>query len=205
MKEVAQGIGLDERISPKFLRPGAGFGGSCFPKDVAALYSHSKQLGRELRLLKATLEVNKQQPLRTIELLHEEMGDVSGKVIAVLGLAFKPDTDDMREAASIPIIKQLISEGARIKATDPIAISNAQKILSHSNLEFHDKVSNALKEADALILVTEWSEYRELSPSEIKSWMKGNVVIDGRRIWNPELFRKNGLVYRGIGLGVRTD
>lgn len=205
VKDVAQGIGLDERISPKFLRAGAGFGGSCFPKDVAALYSHSKQLGRELILLRSTLEVNKQQPLRTVELLREEVGDLSGKTIAILGLAFKPDTDDMREAASIPIIEQLIKEGARVKATDPIAIPNAKKILSHPNINYYDKINDVLKEADALILVTEWDEYRQLSPSDLKSLMKGDVVIDGRRIWNPELFHKHGLRYRGIGLGKKKN
>ncbi len=205
VSEVAQGIGLDERISPKFLRAGAGFGGSCFPKDVAALYSHSKHLGREMRLLKATLEVNKRQPLRTVELLREEIGALTEKSIAVLGLAFKPDTDDMREAASIPIIRKLIEEGAMVKATDPIAIPNAQKILSHSNLEYYETISDTLKNTDALILVTEWEMFKQLTPLEIKSLMRGNIVIDGRRVWKPELFQKHGLIYRGIGLGRRDN
>lgn len=203
VKDVAKGVGLDHRISDKFLRAGAGWGGSCFPKDVAALLHKSKELGMPSKTLQAALDVNKEQPLRTIELLKELLEDhtVQGKTITVLGLAFKPGTDDMREAPSIKIINELLAQGAFVKATDPAAINNAKKIFDHENLEIVDSVEEALKNADGCILITEWKQFAELSPEVFLELMKTPIIVDGRRALPYKEFRAKGVNYKGIGLG----
>ncbi len=201
--EVAEGIGLDHRISDKFLRAGAGFGGSCFPKDVSALLSKSKELGRPSKLLQATLDVNRKQPLILIDMLKEalDVKNLSNLKIAVLGLAFKPDTDDIREAPSLILIKQLLKEGAYVKATDPIALENTKKQLTDNNLAYFEKVDDTVAGVDACILITEWKEYKELTPDFFTEKMQKPVVIDGRRAYDYNLFRSKGIIFRAIGLG----
>ncbi|MHA1779107.1 MAG: UDP-glucose dehydrogenase family protein, partial [Candidatus Heimdallarchaeaceae archaeon] len=203
VKDVAKGVGMDHRISGKFLRAGAGWGGSCFPKDVSALLHKSKELGMPALTLQAAIDVNKKQPLRTIALLKEllENDNLRDKTIAVLGLAFKPGTDDMREAPSIIIINQLLEEGAIVKATDPAAIENAKKILKHENLSIVQTAEEALKDADGCILITEWEEYSQLPPETFLNNMKTPILVDGRRAYPYEQFRKMGIKYKGIGLG----
>ncbi|MHA1399806.1 MAG: UDP-glucose dehydrogenase family protein [Candidatus Heimdallarchaeaceae archaeon] len=201
--EVAKGIGLDHRISEKFLRAGAGFGGSCFPKDVSALFHKSKEVGLPSKLLEATLKVNKEQPLRLVDLLKEELATKSlkGFKIGLLGLAFKPDTDDMREAPSLILLEKILEEGAIVKATDPIALENAKKEINHENLTFVEEPIEVIKDADACVLITEWKEYKDLSPEVFLNNMKNPIVIDGRRAFDYKIFREKGIKYRGIGLG----
>lgn len=203
ISEVVEAVGMDHRISEKFMRAGVGWGGSCFPKDIRALLHKSKEFGISSKILQATLDTNDVQPFEAIRLLkntiHEEK--LKDKKITILGLAFKPNTDDMREAPSIPIIKLLIKEGAQVVATDPIAIQAAKKIISHQNLQYVKTPEEALQDSDACILVTEWSEYIHIPIETFKERMRNPIVIDGRRVYNYQKFRENGIKYSGIGLG----
>jgi UDPglucose 6-dehydrogenase len=175
--EVAKGLGLDHRISPHFLRAGLGFGGSCFPKDVKALVGKAKEAYYRPIILNAALEVNESQPLRLIELLEKRAGNLRDKDVTVLGLAFKPGTDDMREAPSIKIIHTLLTKGARVHAHDPKAIENAKKIFgTHERLFYYEKAEEAVSKSKYVLLVTEWDEYRK------KELYKGKEVFDGRRV-----------------------
>lgn len=197
--EVAKGVGLDRRIGPLFLEAGAGFGGSCFPKDVNAIISFSKELGYEPKILEAVLKVNYEQALHVVDLARRELGDLKDKRIAILGLSFKPNTDDMREAPSIKIINKLLEEGAKVVAYDPVAKENAGKIFK-DKIEYADSVEKCLKGADCCMVVTEWDEFKKIKPEVLRK-MKGKVVVDARRVWNPERVRKAGFIYRGVGLG----
>ncbi len=195
---VARGMGLDHRISPHFLRAGCGFGGSCFPKDVKALIHTAKEVGQEPLLLESVIEVNERQKLKPVEKLLKHIPDLNGKRVAVWGLAFKPETDDMREAPSIPIVRELLKRGAKVVAYDPVAIDNAKRVFSQElkggNLEFADDKYRALEGADALILVTEWEEFKEVDFDKLK----GKVVIDARNLWEPSIM-KEICTYESIG------
>lgn len=196
---VAKGIGLDQRINPRFLRAGLGYGGSCFPKDVKALIAFSSQLGYTPAMLQAIHEVNENQAKHVVKKAKEKLTELKEKRIAVLGLAFKPDTDDMREARSIPIIKQLLNEGANIIAYDPIAIPNAKSIFKNK-IRYASSPIDCLKDADCCIIVTEWEEFKKLKPEEFTQNMRHPILIDGRRIYNPTEFSKK-LKFAAIGLG----
>jgi UDPglucose 6-dehydrogenase len=200
---ISEAVGMDHRISEKFMKAGVGWGGSCFPKDIRALMHKSKEFGISSKLLQAAYDINEAQPFEAIRLLKEEMRNekLKSKRIAVLGLAFKPNTDDMREAPSIPIINLLLKEGADVIATDPIAIEEAEKLLKHKHLTFVETAEEALDEADACILVTEWGEYIHLPLEIFTEKMKSPIIIDGRRIFNYKKMREKGIKYRGIGLG----
>ena len=200
---VAKAIGLDKRISPKFLRAGLGYGGSCFPKDLKALIAFSNQSGYEPFLLQSVQTVNDDQARHTIDLLQEELGDLSGKKIAILGLSFKPNTDDMREAKSIPLIKQLLNRGAKIVAYDPVAISNAKSIF-RNKIEYASSSVNCLENADGCILVTEWKEFQKLGPEDFKQHMKTPILIDSRRIYDPKQFSRK-IRFKAIGLGTNAN
>ncbi|KAF5411681.1 MAG: UDP-glucose/GDP-mannose dehydrogenase family protein [Euryarchaeota archaeon] len=176
--EVMAAIGKDYRISKHFLNAGAGFGGSCFPKDVKALIGRAKELGYDPILLNAVIEVNEEQPMRMIELLTERVGDLRNKRIAVLGLAFKNDTDDIRETRSIPVITELLNRGATVAAYDPLAAGNMRKVFS--NIEYCKSAGDALSGSDACLIMTEWDEFGSLD-QEFDA-MKEIVVIDGRRM-----------------------
>jgi UDPglucose 6-dehydrogenase len=199
VKVVAAAMGLDKRIGPLFLDAGLGYGGSCFPKDVKALIACSKALGYNPELLDSVEEVNHLQPLKAVQLCRELLGSLKGKRIGILGLAFKPDTDDMREARVIPIINQLLSEGASIVAYDPVSASVAKTIFK-GDVQYANSASSCLKNADCCILVTEWAEFKKLTPEDYVNNMKQPVLIDGRRIYDPEVFRKK-MAFRAIGLG----
>jgi UDPglucose 6-dehydrogenase len=199
VKVVATAMGLDKRIGSQFLDAGLGYGGSCFPKDVKALIACSKAFGYVPELLDSTENVNKKQPLKAVEFCRRHLGNLDGKLIAVLGLAFKPDTDDMREARVIPIINQLLAEGAHIAAYDPVAVSVAKTIFKDS-IRYADSAIDCLKDADCCIIVTEWPEFKKLAPEIFQAHMKQAVVIDGRRIYDPEEFGKK-LKFTAIGLG----
>jgi len=197
--EVARGMGLDDRIGPKFLQPGIGFGGSCFPKDVSALKQLAGNSGYHFQLLNAVIEVNELQKRRVIGKLEKHVGSLVGKRIALLGLAFKPNTDDMREASSLVLAARLQAAGAHVVAYDPIAEQEARHMMQ--GVEFADGPLEALSGADAAVLVTEWDEFRALDAAEIASAMSGTVVIDGRNAFDPAAMRAAGLTYEGIGRG----
>ncbi len=199
VKVVGKAMGLDKRIGPLFLDAGLGYGGSCFPKDVKALIACSKGLGFDPKLLDSVEDVNKTQPLKTVDFCRQQLGNLNGKRIAILGLAFKPDTDDMREARVIPIINQLIAEGATVTVYDPVAIPIAQRIFK-DKIKYANSTIDCLKKADCAILVTEWIEFKKLVPEDFVKNMNQPILIDGRRIFDPEVFSKK-LKFIAIGLG----
>jgi UDPglucose 6-dehydrogenase len=195
--EVARGMGLDDRIGAKFLQAGIGFGGSCFPKDVDALKQLAGNSGYHFQLLTAVIEVNDLQKRRVIGKLQRHLGGLAGRRIALLGLAFKPNTDDMREASSLVLSARLQADGATVSAYDPVAEEQARKLVS--GITFADSPLAALEGADAAVLVTEWGELLELDWSAVANAMHGNVVIDGRNALDVEAVRGAGLIYEGIG------
>ncbi|HWF54109.1 MAG TPA: UDP-glucose/GDP-mannose dehydrogenase family protein [Solirubrobacteraceae bacterium] len=195
--EVARGMGLDQRIGTHFLRPGIGFGGSCFPKDVSALKQLAGNSGYHFQLLTAVIEVNELQKRRVISKLQKYLGSLVGKSVALLGLAFKADTDDMREASSLVLAARLQADGAHVRAFDPIAEREARKMMV--GIEFASSALDAVQGADAVVLVTEWPEFRGLDWAEVARGMTGSTVIDGRNFLDPEAVRAAGLVYEGIG------
>lgn len=183
--EVMKAVGLDFRISPYFLNAGVGYGGSCFPKDVKALIHKAKEIGYNPILLNSVIELNEKQPLRMIKLLERKIGDLTRKKIAILGLAFKNDTDDVRESRSIPVIKALKEKGAIIKAYDPMAIPNMKKELkNYKDIIYCNTAEDALQDADACLVMTEWNEFRYLDKEFL--YMKNKVVIDGRKMIDPK-------------------
>jgi UDPglucose 6-dehydrogenase len=195
--EVSKGIGLDDRIGPKFLQPGIGFGGSCFPKDVSALKQLAGNSGYHFQLLNAVIEVNELQKRRVIGKLHKHLGSLVGKRIALLGLAFKPNTDDMRDASSLVLAARLQADGAVVSAYDPIAEDEARGLMP--GVDFADGPLHTARGADAVVLVTEWDEFKNLDWHEVAEAMAGNVLIDGRNALDPAAVRAAGLVYEGIG------
>jgi UDPglucose 6-dehydrogenase len=197
--EVAQGMGLDDRIGPKFLQAGVGFGGSCFPKDVSALKQLAGNSGYHFQLLNAVIEVNELQKRRVMGKLVKHLGTLVGKDIALLGLAFKPNTDDMREATSLVLSARLQAAGARVAAFDPVAEDEARELLQ--GVRFASGAMDAIKGADAVVLVTEWQEFRDLDWGEVAAAMAGSVVVDGRNALDPAAVRAAGLAYEGVGRG----
>jgi UDPglucose 6-dehydrogenase len=199
--EVARGMGLDDRIGPKFLQAGIGYGGSCFPKDVAALKQLAGNSGYHFQLLNAVIEVNELQKRRVISKLQKHLGSLVGKEIALLGLAFKPDTDDMREASSLVLSARLLADGARVRAYDPVAEDEARKLLS--GLDYRPSALDAVDGADAIVLVTEWPEFRELDLAEVAARMRPArpLLIDGRNFLDPRAAGEAGLTYEGVGRG----
>jgi UDPglucose 6-dehydrogenase len=195
--EVARGMGLDERIGPSFLRPGLGFGGSCFPKDVSALKMLAGNSGYHFQLLTSVIEVNELQKRRVVQKLEKHLGALVGKRIALLGLAFKPNTDDMREASSLVLASRLQGEGATVVAYDPVAEDRAGELLP--SVEMRDSALAAVDGADAVILVTEWPEFAELDWAEVAGRMATRVLIDGRNFLDADAIRAAGIVYEGIG------
>jgi len=203
INSVANGVGLDQRIGYQFLKAGIGYGGSCFPKDVRALDYLSMVNGYNFELLRAVINVNNRQRILAVRKLRNVLGNLSGKTIAVLGLSFKPGTDDIREAPAIDIIRMLIDEGASVKAHDPVAISNAKKIFPNNDVTFCDFVWDALQHVQAVILATEWEEYINLNWELIKNIMnQPYLIIDGRNCLKPDELMSMGFVYYGIGRGV---
>jgi UDPglucose 6-dehydrogenase len=196
--EVARGMGLDQRIGPSFLRAGVGYGGSCFPKDVSALKQLAGNTGYHFQLLTAVIEVNELQKRRVIGKLQKHLGSLAGKTIALLGLAFKPDTDDMREASSLVLASRLQGEGARVRGYDPVAGDAAQKLLP--GVELTESAEEALADADAAVIVTEWPEFAELDWSAVRERMAKPVVVDGRNFLDAQALRSAGFAYEGIGL-----
>src|SRR5947209_4580575 len=195
--EVARGMGLDQRIGTHFLKPGIGFGGSCFPKDVSALKQLAGNSGYHFQLLTAVIEVNELQKRRVIAKLQKHLGSLVGRRVALLGLAFKANTDDMREASSLVLASRLQGEGAHVRAYDPIAEEEARKRMT--GVEFADSALGAVEGADAAILVTEWPEFAELDWREVKERMAGGLLIDGRNFADRDAAEAAGFTYEGIG------
>jgi UDPglucose 6-dehydrogenase len=195
--EVARGMGLDERIGPKFLQAGIGYGGSCFPKDVEALKQLAGNSGYHFQLLTAVIEVNELQKRRVIGKLHKHLGTLVGGHVALLGLAFKPNTDDMREASSLVLAARLAADGATVSAYDPVAEHEARRMLG--SVQLADCALDAARDADALVLVTEWPQCTDLDWTEVAEAMRGKVVIDGRNALDAAAVRAAGLLYEGIG------
>jgi UDPglucose 6-dehydrogenase len=199
VRSVAEAIGKDHRISPYFLRAGLGWGGSCFSKDIKALIAFSKSLGYEPNMLETAWKANESQVEHTVEIVKNKLGPLKGKKIAILGLSFKPDTDDIREARSVKIIKILLEEGVAITAYDPQAIPNVRQILG-KKIEYATSAVECFKNTDCCILATEWDEFKRLKPKHFTENMRHPILIDGRRIYDPKSFSQK-LDYVGIGLG----
>jgi UDPglucose 6-dehydrogenase len=197
VSEVARGMGLDKRIGESFLNPGLGYGGSCFPKDVSALKQLAGNSGYHFQLLNAVIEVNELQKRRVISKLEKHLGDLAGKKIALLGLAFKPDTDDMREASSIVLAARLLAEGAEVRAYDPVVGEDTRGLLRGVSL--CGSALDAARDADALVLVTEWSEFAALDPAGLADVMAGRLVIDGRNALDGHALTEAGFTYEGVG------
>ena len=199
VKEVAVGMGYDKRIGPDFLDAGVGYGGSCFPKDVQALAHMAAVHGCHPQLLRAVMDINRDQRRQVIHKLRELLGSLDEKVVGVLGLAFKPNTDDMREASSVEIIHLLQSEGAAIRAYDPAAMVNAEHYL-HDVTLCQDAYEVA-EGADALVIITEWNEFKHLSLPRLKQAMRQPIIVDGRNIYDPDQMKTLGFIYLGVGRG----
>ena len=198
VQDVARGIGLDNRIGPKFLHAGPGYGGSCFPKDTLALLQTADKAGVDQRIVRTTVEVNDQRKERMVDRVVRALGgEVAGKRIAVLGLAFKPNTDDMREAPSIPLVKALVEQGAEVSAFDPVARHQAEQVLS--GISFADDAYAAAEDADAFVIVTEWDEFRALDLDKLAKRMRGRALIDLRNVYERDEAERAGLDYRGLG------
>jgi UDPglucose 6-dehydrogenase len=195
--EVARGMGLDHRIGKHFLKPGIGYGGSCFPKDVSALKQLAGNSGYHFQLLTSVIEVNELQKRRVIGKLQKHLGSLVGKRVALLGLAFKPNTDDMREASSLVLAARLQADGAHVRAYDPIAEREARKMMV--GVDFADSALDALDAADAAVVVTEWPEFTELDWTAAGERMAGKLVVDGRNCLDPRAIAAAGLAYEGIG------
>jgi UDPglucose 6-dehydrogenase len=199
VQDVARGIGLDNRIGPKFLHAGPGYGGSCFPKDTLALLQTADAAGVDQRIVRTTVAVNDERKAAMADRVERAAGGLSGKKVAVLGLAFKPNTDDMRDAPSIPLIAGLIERGASVAAFDPVAREQAEKAISGVN--FSASAAAAAKDADVLVIVTEWDEFRALDLRGIAAAMRGKVLVDLRNVYDREEVERVGLTYFGIGRG----
>ena len=199
VQDVARGIGLDNRIGPKFLHAGPGYGGSCFPKDTLALLQTAEAVGVEQRIVGTTVAVNDDRKMQMVERVERALGELAGKRVGILGLAFKPNTDDMREAPSIPIVHGLIERGATVVAFDPVAREQAEKVLT--GVEFADDAYAAAEGADALVIVTEWDEFRALDLDRIAAMLRGKVLVDLRNVYDRSEAEAAGLSYYGIGRG----
>jgi UDPglucose 6-dehydrogenase len=190
-------MGLDDRIGPKFLKAGIGYGGSCFPKDISALKILAGNTGYHFQLLNSVIEVNELQKRRVVGKLTKHLGSLVGKKVALLGLAFKPDTDDMREASSLVLASRLQGEGATVTGYDPVAEERARELLP--TVEFRESAADALEGADAAVLVTEWPEFAELNWAELRERMATPLIVDGRNFLDPAALRGAGFTYEGIG------
>jgi len=196
--EVLKGAGLDERIGKRFLNPGPGYGGSCFPKDVKALVSFSKKAGYDFKILEAVHEVNEDAKRRVVMKIKDMLGSVKNKKIAVLGLAFKPDTDDMRDAPAIYVVSKLLADGAKVVAYDPQSVQNAKRVLPEATI-YAKNVFSAVKNADIVVVLTEWREFTQVSLAKIKELVNQPNIVDMRNVYNPAEAKKLGFNYVGVG------
>ena len=197
--QVAMGIGLDNRIGKKFLHPGPGYGGSCFPKDTRAFVQLAQDHDYDFRILKAVIGVNEEQKQRAFEKIRDAVGDLNGKTIGILGLSFKPNTDDMRDSPSIPVITQILKSGARVKAYDPAAMQESRKHIDGESVQYCENAYEVAEGSDALVFLTEWNQFRKLDLDKIKELLKVPVVIDLRNIYDPDAMKQMGFEYTSVG------
>ena len=202
IQEVARGMGLDKRIGPAFLEAGLGWGGSCFPKDVKALAHMAVLHGTQPQLLQAVMEINRNQRRRVVYKLRKALGSLNDRPIGVLGISFKPDTDDVRDSPAIEVIHLLQNEGAIVKAYDPQAMDNAASLLK--GVQLCRNSYEVAEGVDALVLATKWNEFKQLDLQRIHQLMRTPILVDGRNIWDPDRVRTLGFTYYGIGRGVNT-
>ena len=196
---VSKGMGLDKRIGPKFLHPGPGYGGSCFPKDTHAMSEIAREAGRPFEIVDTVIEVNDRIKERAVERVREAIGEnFDGKTVAVLGLSFKPETDDMRDSSSIPLVRALIEGGAKVKAFDPVAMDNARAMLPDS-VQYCEDSYDAADGADAMIIVTEWNQFRSLDMERVRASLKQPVVVDLRNLYDPKRMKDQGFRYSSVG------
>ena len=195
--DVARAIGMDNRIGKKFLHPGPGYGGSCFPKDTSALVSVARAFGSDSLIVEAVIEVNRRQRAAMTQKIEQLAGGLDGKTIAVLGLSFKPETDDMRDAPSVDIVRELRARGARVRAYDPVAIPQAEKVLT--DIEYAKDEYDAVREADCLVFMTEWNQFRALNMERVRELMRSPKIADLRNIYQPAAMRELGFEYVGVG------
>jgi UDPglucose 6-dehydrogenase len=196
---VVRALGLDRRIGPKFLHPGPGFGGYCFPKDSRALCQIARQHGVDFKTVDAAVAVNDIQFLRVIEKLRQGLGSLAGRTVTVLGLSFKPNTDDVRESRAIKICKALVSEGCTLRVYDPVAGAASSRHLKGDRVTYCTDAYQAVKGGNALVIATEWNEFRNLDPARLKDLMRGDLLVDARNILDPQKVRAAGLRYTGMG------
>jgi UDPglucose 6-dehydrogenase len=196
--QVMKGMGLDARIGSAFLSAGLGYGGSCFPKDTDSLVHTAASLGYDFGLLRAVVEINRERAAHFVEMMEKPLNPMEGRVIAVLGLAFKPNTDDMREAKSIEVVTALVDRGARVRAYDPVASDNARQVLP-AGVTYCESPYEAATGADAVALVTEWNEFKFLNLERLRSALRRPLIFDGRNLWEPERMRRLGFEYHSIG------
>jgi UDPglucose 6-dehydrogenase len=194
---VAKAMGLDRRIGPKFLHPGPGYGGSCFPKDTLALIDTAKKAGADLKIVQAAVDVNSRQRETAFLKIKQLTGDLKGKTVGILGLSFKPNTDDMRDAPSIPIIERLQKEGADVRAYDPVAMAEAKKVLTR--VTFCRDAYEAAAGADCVVFMTEWNQFRNLNTDKLKEVMRTHAIADLRNIYEPKKMRELGFQYAAMG------
>jgi UDPglucose 6-dehydrogenase len=199
VKEVAAGMGYDARIGRHFLDAGLGWGGSCFPKDVSAFRSVARECGYELRLLDEVMHINEDQRQRFVRKVRTALWTLRGKHLGVLGLAFKGGTDDIRESPAIAVVKALVAEGCRVTAYDPAAMKGAAALLDGCPVEFAESAYGAMKRVDALVVLTEWSEFKSLDLKRVKELLRYPIVIDGRNLYSPEEMQKHGFIYLSMG------
>ena len=205
VEQVARGIGLDSRIGPKFLRPGIGYGGSCFPKDVAAFRSVAAQLGVDFSLLHEVEKINVEQKKRFLSKVRSALWTLRGKRLAVLGLAFKGDTDDVRESPAIDLIEMLLNEGCCIEVFDPAAMGRAKSELPESaTMRYADSVESAAKDADALLILTDWTDFAKLDLAKLRELMRYPIVVDGRNLYDPQQMLDHGFTYLSVGRSAVT-
>lgn len=201
---VAKAMGLDGRISPKFLHAGGGFGGSCFPKDTLALVKTSEDVNRPTLVVKAAIEANRLQKLRMVEKIINLTGDLRGKTIGLLGLSFKPNTDDIRDATSLVIIEEILKAGGKIKAYDPAAMDSVKTQYPEFQIQYCNDAYEVAENTDCLVLVTEWNEFRELDLEKIKSLMRAPRLVDCRNVYTPKIMKQLGFAYSDVGRGIKV-
>jgi UDPglucose 6-dehydrogenase len=195
--DVSKGIGLDSRIGPQFLHAGLGWGGSCFPKDVQGLVKTAESSGYDFSLLREVIAINEEQTRHFCRRLENRLGGFKGRTIALMGLAFKPNTDDIRDAKSLEVIEMVLEGGGQIKAFDPIATEHVRKL--YPQVEYVESVYEVTEDADAVVLVTEWSEFRQLDLQRLGACMKSRILFDGRRVYRKEAAERAGFEYFTVG------
>jgi len=205
VQEVAKGIGLDRRIGPKFLHPGPGFGGSCFPKDTMALAETGKKYKVRTKIIESVIKINEERKLNMVRKIKDSIGDLSKKTISILGLTFKPNTDDMRESPSIVIVSELLKLCKKIKVYDPAGMKNAKNMKEFKGVNWSENSYKCIKDADAMVIVTEWNEFRALDLKKVKKLLKQPIVIDLRNVYSKEYMHEAGINYISVGRNEKNN